>query len=88
MNKLKRMGISRRVYDGYTIQELELCLGEDHHKLAGWIQAGWLQDHLQGTRRHDGNGNDIHRIREKDLLTSLGAIHAKSTSAKWIRLDF
>ena len=67
-NKLKRMQISRRVRNGYTMRDLELCFGEDHHKIAGWIKHGWLQDRLQGTRRHDGNGNDIHRIREKDIL--------------------
>jgi len=50
------------------MRELELCLGEDHHKIAGWIKNGWLQDHLQGTHRHNGNGNDIHRIREQDIL--------------------
>jgi hypothetical protein len=27
-----------------------------------------LQDCLQGTHRHNGNGNDIHRIREQDIL--------------------
>lgn len=69
VNKLKRMGTSRRVRNGYTMRELELCLGEDHHKIVGWIQNGWLRDRLQGTRRHDGNGNDIHRIREKDILS-------------------
>lgn len=68
VNKLKRMGTSRRVRDGYTMRELELCLGEDHHKIAQWIKNGWLQDRLQGTRRHDGNGNEIHRIREKAIL--------------------
>lgn len=68
VNKLKRMGTSRRVRDGYTMRELELCLGEDHHKIAGWIKNGWLEDRLQGTHRHNGNGNDIHRIRERDLL--------------------
>ncbi len=68
VNKLKRMGTSRRVRDGYTMRDLELCLGEDHHRIAGWIKSGWLYDRLQGTRRHDGNGNDIHRIREKDIL--------------------
>ena len=68
VNKLKRMGTSRRVRDGYTMRDLELCLGEDHHKIIGWIKNGWLQDRLQGTRRHDGNGNDIHRFREKDVL--------------------
>jgi len=69
VNKLKRLGTSRRVRDGYTMRDLELCLGEDHHKIAGWIKNGWLLDRFQGTRRHDGNGKDIHRIREKDILT-------------------
>jgi hypothetical protein len=68
VNKLKRMQISRRMRNGYTMRDLELCLGEDHHKISGWIQKGWLRDRLQGTRRHDGNGRDIHRIREKDIL--------------------
>jgi hypothetical protein len=71
VNKCKRMRISRRVRDGYTMRDLELCLGEDHHKIAGWIENGWLQNRLQGTRRHDGNGRDIHRIREKDILDFL-----------------
>jgi hypothetical protein len=42
VNKLKRLGTSRRVGDGYTMRELELCLGEDHHKIAAWIKNGWL----------------------------------------------
>jgi len=68
INKLKRLGTSRGVRDGYTMRELELCLGEDHHKIARWIKSGWLQDRLQGTYRHNGKGNDIHRIREQDIL--------------------
>lgn len=68
VTKLKRIGTSRRVRNGYTMRELEMCLGEDHHKIQRWIAAGWLPDNLQGTRRHDGNGKDIHRIREKDIL--------------------
>lgn len=71
VNKLKRMKTSRRVRDGYTMRDLELCLGEDHRKISVWIANGWLQDRLQGTRRHDGNGNDIHRIREEDILNFL-----------------
>ena len=71
VNKCKHMRISRRVRNGYTMRDLELCLGEDHHKIAGWIKNGWLQDRLQGTRRHDGNGRDVHRIREKDILDFL-----------------
>jgi hypothetical protein len=55
------------------MRELELCLGEDHHKIAGWITNGWLQDRLQGTHRHNGNGNDIHGIREQDILDFIGS---------------
>lgn len=68
VNKCKRLRISRRVRNGYTMRDLELCLGEDHHKITGWINSGWLRDRRQGTQRHDGNGNDIHRIRERDIL--------------------
>ncbi len=46
-----------------------MCSGEDHHKIARWIENGWLQDRFQGTRRHDGNSKDIHRIREKDVIS-------------------
>jgi len=68
VNRLKRMGTSRRMQDGYTMHDLELCLGEDDYKIAGWIKNGWSQDRLQGTRRHNGNGKDIHRIREDDIV--------------------
>jgi len=68
VNKLKRLGSSRRVREGYTMRDLEQCLGEDHHKISVWIANGWLRDRHQGTHRHGGNGNDIHRIREKDIL--------------------
>ncbi len=69
VNKLKRLGTSRRVREGYTMRDLELCLGEDHRKIQRWIACGWLRDRVQGTRRHDGNGNDIQRVREKDVLS-------------------
>ena len=66
--KIKALGHSRRVSEGYTMRDLEECLGEDHHKIKKWISNGWLRDRLQGTRRHDGNGHDIHRFRESDIL--------------------
>ena len=69
--KIKRQGISRRVRCGYTMRDLEECLGESHHKIQRWIANGWLRDTLQGTRRHDGNGRDIHRFQEKDILDFL-----------------
>ena len=71
-NKLNRLQISRRVRNGYTMRDLELCLGEGHHKISGWTRNGWLCDRLQGIRRHDGNGRDIDRIREKDVLEVIG----------------
>jgi hypothetical protein len=66
--KIKSMGFSRRVRSGYTMCDLELCLGEDHRKIQKWIDNGLLRDRLQGTNRHDGNGHDIHRFRERDVL--------------------
>jgi hypothetical protein len=66
--KIKALGHSRRVGEGYTIRDLEECLGEDHHKIQKWIANGWLLERLQGTRRHDGNSRDIHRFFEKDIL--------------------
>ena len=69
--KIKPMRLSRRVRNGYTMRDLELCLGEDHHKIRRWIEKGWLRDHRQGTRRHAGNGRDIHRFREKEILEFL-----------------
>jgi len=71
VNKLKRLGNSRRVREGYTMRDLEQCLSEDHRKISIWIANGWLHDRLQGAGRHDGNGRDIHRIREKDILRFL-----------------
>ena len=66
--KIKRMGLSRRVRNGYTMRDLEECAGESHKKIQRWIEHGWLRDRLQGTHRHNGNGRDIHRFREADIL--------------------
>jgi hypothetical protein len=66
--KIKSLGHSRRVSEGYTMRDLEECLGEDHHKIEKWVAKGWLRDHFQGTERHNGNGYDIHRMQEKDIM--------------------
>jgi hypothetical protein len=42
--KLKKMGISSAISNGYTIRGLEMCFGEDHHKIERWIANGWLED--------------------------------------------
>jgi len=69
--KIKTLGHSRRITEGYTMRDLEDCFGEDHHKIQRWIANGWLRDRRQGTNRHDGNGHDIHRFRERDILKFL-----------------
>jgi len=69
--KIKALGTSRRVCEGYTMRDLATCLGEDHHKIQKWINAGWLRDTRQGTKRDIGTGGDIHRFREKDILQFL-----------------
>ena len=69
--KIKSLGQSRRLSEGYTMRDLELCLGEDHHKVQKWIENGWLRDGVRGTQRHNGNGYDIHRFREIDILAFL-----------------
>jgi len=85
--KIKRLGVSRRVRSGYTMRDLEQCLGESHHKIQQWIENGWLRDRLQRTRRHDGNGRDIHRIQERDILKFIREhpleIHLDRVEALW-----
>ncbi|HEV2351785.1 MAG TPA: hypothetical protein VG028_18290 [Terriglobia bacterium] len=66
--KIKALGHSRRVREGYTMRDLEECLGEDHRKIQKWIANGWLHSRPQGTQRHNSNGHDIHRFHEKDIL--------------------
>ncbi len=53
-NKLKRMKISRAWREGYTLRELELCFGCDHHGIERWVREGQLQISRRGTcRQHD-----------------------------------
>ena len=66
--KIKALGHSRRVTEGYTIRDLELCLGEDHRKIQKWIDNGLLRDGLQNTQLHNGSGRDNHRFSEKEIL--------------------
>src|SRR6266568_1275062 len=66
--KIKALGHSRRVSEGYTMRDVELCLAEDRLKIQKWIASGWLRHGLQRTPRHNRNGHDIHRPREKDIV--------------------
>lgn len=71
--KIKVLGHSRRFTDGYTIRDLELCFGKDHHKVQMWIENGWPDDGSQGTSRSNGNDQNIHRFCEKQILNFVKA---------------
>jgi hypothetical protein len=71
--KIKALGHSRRVTEGYTIRDLELCLGEDHRKIVKWIACGWLRDGLRATGGNNGNDDDGRRISEKHILNFIKA---------------
>jgi hypothetical protein len=81
--KLKRMKISRRVKDGYTLRELELCFGVDHRVIERWVEEGKLcslrrgapgQNAAPGIRRR---GTDRERdpwaVSDSDILRFITA---------------
>lgn len=41
--KMKRLGLSRRLTEGYTMRGLEEAFGTDHRVISGWISRGWLK---------------------------------------------
>lgn len=76
--KLKRLRISRRWREGYTLRGLEECFGCDHHAIDRWIRAGWLVGRRRGTRRTGpgGRGNgpaDAWYFTDEDLLRFIRA---------------
>lgn len=66
--EIKALGRSRRVRKGYTMRDLEECLGEDHHKIQKWIAKGWLRAQSLRKHRHDANRRSIYHFREKEIL--------------------
>lgn len=71
--KLKRMKISRAWREGYTVRDLELCFGCDHHGIDRWIRKGWLHGRRRGTRRNGRGGRgggpaDAWYFTDEDLL--------------------
>ena len=55
--KQKRMGLSRRVRDGYTLRDLELCFGTDHRVIERWVREGKLTIRKRGTGRAGKQGD-------------------------------
>lgn len=62
--KLKRMKISRRWREGYTLRELTLCFGTDHHVIERWVREGKLQVRKRGTERE----RDAWLVTDADIL--------------------
>ena len=65
--KLKHLHVSRRIRDGYTLRDLELCFGVDHHLIHRWIREG----KLAGSHRHGGSApafeRDAWRFTDEDV---------------------
>lgn len=65
--KLKRLHISRRVREGYTMRELELALGLDHRRIEQLVSSGKLRArvrgnlHVEAWRFTDGDVRDFVR---------------------------
>lgn len=62
--KLKRLELSRRIREGYTMRELELCFGADHKMITRWIERGWLE----AERRDEGGERPAFQIRDAAIL--------------------
>jgi len=62
--KLKRMKISRRIRKGYTMRDLELCFGIDHHQIERWVREGKL--HIR--KRHTKRPMDTWWVEDAQLL--------------------
>lgn len=62
--KCKHLQISRRVQQGYTMRELELCFGTDHHVIERWISQG----KLKARRRRTARKFDIWAVTDEQIL--------------------
>jgi hypothetical protein len=51
--KLKRMHLSRRVREGYSLRDLEMALGIDHRRLADLVEQGKLRAARRGSYPRD-----------------------------------
>lgn len=62
--KFKRLHISRRVHVGYTLRDLEMCFGTDHHVIERWVR----EDKLHVRRRHTARPLQIWKATDEDIL--------------------
>ncbi len=62
--KFKRMRITRKYREGYTMRELELCFGMDHRLIDRWIKDG----KLRAPRRPHKGPRAGYDVRDSDVL--------------------
>jgi hypothetical protein len=62
--KFKRMQISRAVHEGYTLRDLELCFGMDHHYIDRWIR----ERKLKVRHRDTNNENQPLQVSDEAVL--------------------
>ena len=58
--RAKRLHISYRLSEGYSMRGLCEGLGVDHHKVEKWLAQGWLRGTRLGTARSDWQGDIWH----------------------------
>jgi hypothetical protein len=69
--KMKHLEIRSAVREGYTLRELELCFGTDHHVIERWVREGKLKIDKRGTERtHTG---DIWAVTDTAILEFISA---------------
>jgi hypothetical protein len=77
--KLKRMHLSRRVREGYSLRDLEMALGIDHRRLTDLVEQGKLRAEHQGT-----HPRDRWMFTERDVLAFL---RSHPTAYRLARVD-
>lgn len=65
--RAKRLGISLRCSEGYTMRELSEGLGADHHKIEQWIARGWLREGIRISRTEQSGPHNPWRFRERAI---------------------
>lgn len=62
--KFKRLKISRRVRDGYTLRDLEMCFGVDHRVIERWVREG----KLYVRKRHTARPLQVWKATDENIL--------------------
>lgn len=85
--KAKRLGL-RQSDDGYTLRGLCAGLGCDHHKVAKWLEAGWLKGTRRQTERTEAQGGDMWRFSDAAVrdLVRLHPLEIDPRRAEWVWL--